>query len=160
MDVRIITTSYPRGLTLAFFKHFVNLHGGRDAFQGITTKQVCHFFVIPYTDATKLSLHWFTTFKTALTAIGNVVMVFSPWNSPTTLTRTWCVFEVFVAIECDARFEVAMGKTEKAIFLEHVKNDNDIMGNLVATPNTWPSSPLNNGQRASSKRESVLRGPV
>ncbi|KAF0690975.1 hypothetical protein As57867_017653, partial [Aphanomyces stellatus] len=173
MDDPKSTIANPRGLTLSFFKHFVNLHGGRDAFQGITTNQVCHLFVIPYTEATKLSLvdhierndsdgrvyvrratwfvshawnylfldvidaldffmdehdlknekdsaglwfclfnnnqhdikvlpfqHWFTTFKTALTAIGNVVMVFCPWNNPTTLTRTWCVFEVFVAIEC------------------------------------------------------------
>ncbi|KAF0693331.1 hypothetical protein As57867_015638, partial [Aphanomyces stellatus] len=208
-------TPNPRGLTLSFFKHFVNLHGGRDAFQGITTKQVCHLFVIPYTEATKLSLvdhierndtdgrvyvrratwfvshawnylfldvidaldyymdendmtnekdsaglwmclfnnnqhdikdkvlpfqHWFMTFKTALTSIGNVVMVFSPWNNPTTLTRTWCVFEVFVAIECNARFEVAMGKTAKSMFLEHVENDNAIMGKLVAEINSASSS--------------------
>ncbi|KAF0690974.1 hypothetical protein As57867_017652, partial [Aphanomyces stellatus] len=84
--------------------------------------------------------HWFTTFKTALTAIGNVVMVFCPWNNPTTLTRTWCVFEVFVAIECNARFEVAMTRMEKAAFLEHVKNDKDIMGKLVAEINSASSS--------------------
>ncbi|KAF0693332.1 Aste57867_15695 [Aphanomyces stellatus] len=197
--------------------HFVNLHGGRKAFHGLTTKQVCHRYVIPHTLAEKQSLvdcversdpdshiyvrratwfvshawdylfldvvdaldyfmdeqdmpsdkasaglwfclfnnnqhevmekpflHWFTTFKTALTAIGNVVMVFSPWNNPTTLTRTWCVFEVFVAIECNARFEVAMGKSEKETCLKHIE-EGGVFETMVAKINcansttTFPS---------------------
>ncbi|KAF0720364.1 Aste57867_375 [Aphanomyces stellatus] len=180
----------PLGLTLGFFKHFVNVHGGRQAFQGLTSEDVCTRYVIPFTTSSELSLvdhvyrhhpkrcdfvkpatwfvshawqylfldvmdaldnffdengddgdpvavwfcmfnnnqhevsghersveYWIAKFKDALTAIGKVVMVFSPWNSPTTLTRTWCVFEVFIAMETNARFEVAMGKTEKEAFL-------------------------------------------
>ncbi|KAF0697589.1 Aste57867_11737 [Aphanomyces stellatus] len=204
----------PQGLTLAFFKQFVDTYGGRDAFQGLTTEQVCHRFVIPHTESGRLSLvdhvkrndpngdlfvrpatwfvshawnylflevidaldhfmdeqgltgqkgstglwfclfnnnqhevkggarpflHWYTTFKTALIAIENVVMVFSPWNNPTTLTRTWCVFEVFVAIECNARFEVAMGKTEKEAFLAQIQ-EGDVLETMHAKINSAHST--------------------
>ncbi|KAF0699160.1 Aste57867_10255 [Aphanomyces stellatus] len=210
MDVNAL--GHHRGLTLAFFKHFVDVHGGREAFEGLTTEQICQLFVIPYTKATKLSLvdhvercdpdghlyvrratwfvshawnylfldvinaldhfmdehnmtsekdsaglwfclfnnnqhdvreqpfwYWFTTFKTALTTIGNVVMVFSPWNNPTTLTRSWCVCEVFVAIECNARFEVALSKREKETFLEHIK-ENDVVEIMLAKINSANST--------------------
>ncbi|KAF0714110.1 hypothetical protein As57867_004027, partial [Aphanomyces stellatus] len=163
--------SQPLGLTLGFFKSFVDLHGGRSAFQGLSTSDVCAQFVSPFTAPSKLSLvdhvhihvpgghkhvkpatwfvshawsylyldvvdalsdffneegvdgdaiavwfcmfnnnqheiqgevqpfqYWVDAFQSALKAIGNVVMVLSPWNNPTTLTRTWCVFEIYVAI--------------------------------------------------------------
>ncbi|KAF0700901.1 Aste57867_8587 [Aphanomyces stellatus] len=63
---------------------------------------------------------WVDSFQTALRAIGNVVMVLSPWNNPTTLTRTWCVFQIYVAIVTNARFEVTMGKTQKQSFLQDI----------------------------------------
>ncbi|KAF0699702.1 Aste57867_9751 [Aphanomyces stellatus] len=186
----------PLGLTLGFFKHLITLHGGRDAFAGLSTAAVCEQFVKSYTAATRLSLvehvhrnhprgreyakpatwfvshawsylyldvvdalsdfmdeqgldtdgvavwfcmfnnnqhdvlnkvvpfeFWVDSFETALQAIGNVVMVLSPWNNPTTLTRTWCVFEIYVAIKANARFEVAMGKTQKADFLTDIQDD-------------------------------------
>ncbi|CAK4320873.1 unnamed protein product, partial [Aphanomyces euteiches] len=46
----------PIGLTLSFFKRFVEIHGGREAFQGLTTGDVCTKFLLPYTASTKLSL--------------------------------------------------------------------------------------------------------
>ncbi|KAF0700902.1 Aste57867_8588 [Aphanomyces stellatus] len=194
----------PLGATLGFFKHFVHLHGGRDVFQGLTTKVVCDRFVRPFTATTHLSLvdhlglsakgrdeyvkpaswfvshawsyvfldvidaldaffadegragddiavwfcmfnnnqheirggvrpfeYWLAQFKGALTAIQNLVMVFSPWNNPTTLTRTWCVFEVFVAIETNARFEVAMGKAQKQSFLSDAGASEHIFTRLL-----------------------------
>ncbi|KAF0685431.1 Aste57867_22697 [Aphanomyces stellatus] len=192
-----MTQSQPLGLTLGFFKHFVDLHGGRDAFQGLSTADVCTDHVKPYTSSSQLSLvdhvhenhpqgdqyvkpatwfvshawsylfldvvdalcdffedeglnsdnvavwfcmfnnnqhqiadqikefsFWVDSFQTALRAIGNVVMVLSPWNNPTTLTRTWCVFEIYVAIVTTARFEIAMGKTQKQTFLDNILHDN------------------------------------
>ncbi|KAF0719784.1 Aste57867_783 [Aphanomyces stellatus] len=184
------------GLTLGFFKHFMELHGGRDAFQDITTATMCSSFVKPFTIDHCLSLvehvfhhhpngaqyvkpatwfvshawsykfvdvvdaltdffsdqglesdnvavwfcmfnnnqhlindvvipfeFWVDSFQSALKAIGNVVMVLSPWNNPATLTRTWCVFEIYVASVINARFEVAMGKAQKQAFLQ------DVVGN-------------------------------
>ncbi|KAF0717288.1 Aste57867_2385 [Aphanomyces stellatus] len=193
-------------LTLGFFKHFVEIHGGRDAFQGLTTTAVCKTLVKPFTSASKLSLvdhvlqelpeahkyvkhatwfvshawnyefldvvdaltdffddqdeindsddvavwfcmfnnnqhvvqgqvpfeYWVDAFETALTSIQNVVMVLSPWHNPTTLTRTWCVFEIYVAIRTNARFEVAMGKTQKQAFLEDI-HDPSAFYKMLAT---------------------------
>ncbi|CAK4128559.1 unnamed protein product [Aphanomyces euteiches] len=182
----------PLGLTLGFFKHFIEIHGGRDVFKGLTTGNVCTRFLLPYTAATKLSLvdhvrqqpdghlyakpstwfvshawsylyldvvdalddffqenglddsvavwfctfcnnqhviesqihafeHWFGIFRSSLRAIGNVVMVMSPWNDPTTLKRTWCVFEVYASIVENARFEIAMGRSQKESFLQDIR---------------------------------------
>ena len=38
---------------------------------------------------------WTTTFKESIKAMKNVVMITLPWNNPITLTRAWCVFEVY-----------------------------------------------------------------
>ncbi|KAF0735481.1 hypothetical protein Ae201684_008048 [Aphanomyces euteiches] len=67
--------------------------------------------------------YWFDIFIRSLRSIGNVVMVMSPWNNPTTLTRTWCVFEVYASIVENARFEIAMGRSQKASFLHDIQND-------------------------------------
>ncbi|KAF0694015.1 Aste57867_15074 [Aphanomyces stellatus] len=206
-------TRPPRGLTLGFFKHFVALHGGRDAFLGLTTEDVCTRYVLPFTASTKASMvdhilattanpinnedeegtdkttcpyvqpaswfvshawsyvfldvidaldgffaeqvndsdssgdnvavwfclfnnnqhdvtdklrrfdYWVDSFQSALTAIGQVVMVLSPWQNPTTLTRTWCVFEIYVAYTTHARFEIAMGHAQKQVFLQDIQDD-------------------------------------
>ncbi|KAF0683592.1 Aste57867_24358 [Aphanomyces stellatus] len=193
-----MTTSPPLGLTLGFFHRFMERHGGRQAFLGLSTADVCETFVKPYTRGTQLSLvehvhrdpqdgptyvkpaawfvshawsylfldvvdaldaffnglgipstddvpvwfctfnnnqhevtshmrdfqYWVDAFKTALTSIGRVVMVLCPWNNPTTLTRTWCVFELYVAIVTKARFEVAMGTAQKQAFLRDIHDAN------------------------------------
>ncbi|KAF0693447.1 Aste57867_15600 [Aphanomyces stellatus] len=153
------------GLTIGFITHFINVHGGKDAFQGLTTREVCWKYVVPYTAAMELSQvdhvrdhdsngrtyvkpaawfvshawdyafldvvdaldtflsecqvedldrvavwfcvfnnnqhefsygshpfeYWFGRFHDALTSIANVVMVFSPWNHPTTHAHVVCV---------------------------------------------------------------------
>ncbi|KAF0697600.1 Aste57867_11728 [Aphanomyces stellatus] len=193
------------GLTLGFFKYLVTQHGGRDAFEGLSTADVCFQIVVPFTASTQLSLvdhvhrqvgdqyvkpaswfvshawsyayldvvdaltaffdeqdevvgddvavwfcmfnnnqhlvrnqiqpfeFWVDSFQSALKAIKNVVMVLSPWNNPTTLTRMWCVFEIYVAIATDARFEVAMAKTQKQAFLEDIEHDEAHFNKMLGT---------------------------
>ncbi|EQC30499.1 hypothetical protein SDRG_11815 [Saprolegnia diclina VS20] len=57
--------------------------------------------------------YWSTTFKNGLAAIGNVVMVLHPWNDPIVLRRSWCVFEVYVAVTLGARFEIALAHDQE-----------------------------------------------
>lgn len=52
--------------------------------------------------------------------IGNVMMVADNWHSPDTLTRAWCVFEVFSCYACKGRFELAMTETETSNFNEAI----------------------------------------
>ncbi|KAH9111154.1 hypothetical protein AeMF1_013665, partial [Aphanomyces euteiches] len=46
----------PLGLSLTYFKRFIDIHGGRSAFDGLSTGDVCRQFLLPYTATTKLSL--------------------------------------------------------------------------------------------------------
>ncbi|ETV91985.1 hypothetical protein H310_13624 [Aphanomyces invadans] len=179
------------GLSLAYFHEFVAAHGGRTAFEDLSTANVCTRFVMPTTELSKLSLvdhvlaqpggdkfakpaqwlishswsykfldvvdaidnfchehaldmdtsFWFCmfannqhaigeptvmfdvflhAFRTALADTGKMVMVLSPWHDPATLKRTWCVYEVYLSIVLNARFEVAMGKTQQAAFLDDI----------------------------------------
>ncbi|CAK4664769.1 unnamed protein product [Aphanomyces euteiches] len=184
----------PLGLSLTYFKRFIDIHGGRSAFDGLSTGDVCRQFLLPYTATTKLSLvehvrqlpdghlyakpatwfvshawsylfldvvdaltdffqendldeslavwfctfcnnqhaiqdqiydfeHWFGIFRSSLRAIGNVVMVMSPWNDPVTLKRTWCVFEVYASVVENARFEIAMGRSQKASLIQDIQSN-------------------------------------
>ncbi|ETV96681.1 hypothetical protein H310_10356 [Aphanomyces invadans] len=57
MHTMMTTQPQPsRGLTLAYFHRFVNDHGGRQAFDGLTTLDVCMRFVKPATQHANVSL--------------------------------------------------------------------------------------------------------
>ncbi|OQR85254.1 hypothetical protein ACHHYP_12041 [Achlya hypogyna] len=180
-------TPLPLGVTLAFFRHLIDLCGGRTKLQGHTTAQVCFDYIVPLTASTQLSLvehiaadaatahfvrpanwyishawsylfletvdslevffaqqqltdeavvwfcvfnnnqhraagfpfeYWSSTFKSQLSAIGNVVMVMHPWNDPVVLRRSWCVFEVYVAVTTGARFEMAMAPDQLKLLID------------------------------------------
>ncbi|OQR84428.1 hypothetical protein ACHHYP_13383 [Achlya hypogyna] len=66
---------------------------------------------------------WASTFKNELAIIGNVVMIMHPWADPVVLHRSWCVFEVYVAICVHARFEVAMAPTQRDLFYSELDPD-------------------------------------
>ncbi|OQR85240.1 hypothetical protein ACHHYP_12051 [Achlya hypogyna] len=190
MDTPAIT-SPPLGVTLGFFRHLIDLCGGRTKLQGRTTAQVCFDYIVPLTASTQLSLvehiaadpatahfvrpanwyishawsylfletvdsldvffaqqqlsdeavvwfcvfnnnqhraagfpfeYWSSTFKSQLSVIGNVVMVMHPWNDPVVLRRSWCVFEVYVAVTTGARFEMAMAPAQFALLVKDMSN--------------------------------------
>ncbi|KAJ3377000.1 Kinesin light chain 3 [Entophlyctis sp. JEL0112] len=62
---------------------------------------------------------WTTTFMQAVGKIKNVVMVTIPWESPVTLKRAWCCFEVYAAKRTDAQFHVAMTRADLTKFAAH-----------------------------------------
>ncbi|ETV72173.1 hypothetical protein H257_12649 [Aphanomyces astaci] len=69
------------GLTLAYFHHFIDIHGGRDVVESLAT-----------------------------------------------IDRTWCVFEVYLSIVLQTRFEIAMTKAQKTVFLdEMLLHSNDVL---------------------------------
>ncbi|OQR87665.1 hypothetical protein ACHHYP_08162 [Achlya hypogyna] len=70
---------------------------------------------------------WSSTFQTELAAIGNVLMVMHPWNDPVVLRRSWCVFEVYVAIKVGACFEMTLATAQKDLFLKDIVNLNTFM---------------------------------
>jgi len=38
-------------------------------------------------------------FRRNIESIARVVLVFTPWSAPISLTRVWCLFEIFVCVE-------------------------------------------------------------
>ena len=52
-------------------------------------------------------------------------MIWLPWDKPVTLTRAWCLFELYCTVLTDSRLEVAMSNAAMdALF--------DSMGRLLA----------------------------
>jgi len=66
---------------------------------------------------------WCNTFMQAIKKLNNVVMIFSPWGKPTTLTRAWCLFEAYCCAKTDCKFEVAMSDEQRRLFFEAVMED-------------------------------------
>jgi hypothetical protein len=42
---------------------------------------------------------WCSTFKDDIAAIGTVLLVMTPWDAPIPLTRAWCLWEIYCALE-------------------------------------------------------------
>lgn len=80
---------------------------------------------------------WSVTFKRSIGEIGRVVMVALPWKNPTTLHRSWCLWEIFCSIETGSEFDVALSEgQQKLLFDEILSRDsagdavNDMLGTI------------------------------
>jgi len=58
---------------------------------------------------------WAATFQTAIQSMGNMVMVMCPWDKPVTLTRAWCILELYACCSSSAacRFDVALPEAQR-----------------------------------------------
>jgi hypothetical protein len=73
-----------------------------------------------------LSFYWWkNTFLNAIEKIGHVVMILSPWKNPLPLTRAWCLWEIFCAVDTDSKFEVAITPTEYTAFVDGITHNPD-----------------------------------
>ena len=79
---------------------------------------------------------WQGTFKNAIANMGNVLMVMSPWDNPITLTRAWCVFEVYACVKTNSRFEVGMTREENERFLKDIKGSTRAYSKMLGTINS------------------------
>lgn len=62
-------------------------------------------------------------FEGRIRGIGHVLSLFAPWSSPANLTRTWCLFEIWMALRLEqaghtVMLEIIMPPSEQAAF-EH-----------------------------------------
>ena len=73
------------------------------------------------------------TFTNAIKRIGTVLMVMSPWDNPVTLSRAWCVFEVYACVSSGSRFEVGMTDEENERFLEDISADSGLYYKMLGT---------------------------
>ncbi len=62
-------------------------------------------------------LWWQRTFVNAIGRMGRLIMVVTPWLNPITLTRAWCILELFACCNSQSRFEIALPPDQhEAIF--------------------------------------------
>jgi hypothetical protein len=175
------------GVKLSYVFEFLNQHGGRKAFEGLTTTDVNFKFVKPDTasqevsycellklegnpavgqaqvfishawkckfldvvsaleyhfreepdiviwfdlfsnnqhKATELDFYWWnSTFKSAIKQIGRTVMVLAPWVDPIPLTRVLCLYELYCTADTGCKFEVAMSKHDRELFIKDITHD-------------------------------------
>jgi len=63
------------------------------------------------------------TLKNGIKEIGKTVMVFTSWDDPVPLTRSWCVWELSCALEEGQSFEIAMTEESKKDFFDDIDHD-------------------------------------
>ena len=75
---------------------------------------------------------WTSTFKEAIRSMGNVLMIMLPWDNPYTLTRAWCIFEIYSCDVTGSRFEVSMTSAERARFFNQMMNEVGSYHNMLS----------------------------
>ncbi|KAJ3032539.1 hypothetical protein HDV00_007414 [Rhizophlyctis rosea] len=71
-------------------------------------------FSLPQHQRRKIDAQWLqTTFTDAISAMDGVIMVLSPWCQPKTLTRAWCVYELYACASTGKPFHVAIPPDQK-----------------------------------------------
>lgn len=81
-------------------------------------------------------LEWYTTtFKTAIGSIGKTVMIFSPWNDSTVLTRGWCLWEMLCSVDNNIPIEIAMNESGTKEFIKSVTENPSTIDQLLAIIN-------------------------
>ena len=85
---------------------------------------------------------WSTTFKNAVQEIGHLVLICSPWFDPEPLKRTWCLWEIYCAIEVDGKLDVALSSKQRKDFIDSIISDGKSFERMLSKINvenseTW-----------------------
>ena len=62
--------------------------------------------------------YFYDTFREAVRSIGRMFFVAIPWEHPTPLTRSWCLFELYSSVVAEAELVVVVDEGERARFVE------------------------------------------
>ena len=75
---------------------------------------------------------WNQTFIGAVQSMGKMVMVMEPWDTPVTLTRAWCVLELYACFSSGCRFEVALPQAQRAHLATDLMYGNEFFFEFLA----------------------------
>jgi GTPase SAR1 family protein/tetratricopeptide (TPR) repeat protein len=76
---------------------------------------------------------WQSTFQNAVGCMGQVLMVMQPWDNPTTLTRVWCIFEIYSCEATQSRFGVVMTEAESNRLVADICKDPEALLRTLST---------------------------
>lgn len=82
---------------------------------------------------------WQETFCTAIGRMGQVVMVMTPWDNPISLTRAWCLIELFACSSTGSSFNVALPPSERKRFLEQIVERSEAFYGMLGNVDTASS---------------------
>ena len=57
-------------------------------------------------------------FRQSVVDIGRTVLVLQPWHAPVPLTRSWCLWEIFSALDGGAELQIALSPAQREAFQE------------------------------------------
>eukprot|EP00291_Cryptomonas_curvata_P003989 CAMPEP_0172199310 /NCGR_PEP_ID=MMETSP1050-20130122/28612_1 /TAXON_ID=233186 /ORGANISM="Cryptomonas curvata, Strain CCAP979/52" /LENGTH=240 /DNA_ID=CAMNT_0012876309 /DNA_START=95 /DNA_END=814 /DNA_ORIENTATION=- len=85
-------------------------------------------FVVPQNieDQEKGENVWFDGFEDNLRSIGRALVVLNSWDDPIYLTRSWCLFELFVIISLNLPYQIVLPREQKKAFLDFLTSGGDI----------------------------------
>lgn len=80
---------------------------------------------------------WKSVFKEAIQNIGCTLMVALPWYKPVTVTRAWCLWELYCTRVTKAKLMLALGRQEQLTFKHNLERmvideDYDVLEDLDA----------------------------
>ena len=68
---------------------------------------------------------WCTTFGESIQSINKMMLVLSPWDKPVSLTRAWCLFEIYTSIAKNVTMNIMFPKSQLEPFKEALKTECD-----------------------------------
>ncbi len=82
---------------------------------------------------------WQKTFISAIGAMGQMVMVMTPWDNPICLKRAWCLIELYACRSSGAHFGVALPPSQRAQFLSEIVERSGAFYDMLSKVNTAKS---------------------
>jgi len=82
---------------------------------------------------------WQQTFCSAIGRMGRMVMVMTPWENPISLTRAWCLIEIFACQSSGSQFNVALPPSERERFLEEIVSKSGAFYGMLSNVSTEQS---------------------
>jgi tetratricopeptide (TPR) repeat protein len=82
---------------------------------------------------------WQQTFVSAIGRMGQMVMVMTPWDSPVSLKRAWCLVELYACRSSGSRFGVALPPSERSRFLDEIADRGAAFYGMLSKVNTAKS---------------------
>jgi hypothetical protein len=99
--------------------------------------------------APKLPQDWWSgAFKQSVVDIGHTVLILLPWQAPVSLTRSWCLWEIFCTLDGEATLEVALSAKQSDDFHAFLETSFDKLESLISCIDTRTADALNKEDKA------------
>ena len=81
-----------------------------------------HTFVTEDANQKEMQERVLTTLEGQMLKSGHVLMCLHPWNRPIPLSRAWCLFELYVALESKCQISMCFGREDAAALFAAAQN--------------------------------------